>query len=148
MSTVATPMYEWKSLPWKKKNRAEDFQAPKAHLPSLSSWRCTYSSSPAKAAHETRMGKSPLLDPRKAKLLKEQEGKCPWCGLYFKHGDVLEIDHITALQFGGTRKWDNLRLLHGHCHDDKTATESLLEVPMTAAELSRSRVTGNSHARF
>ena len=30
---------------------------------------------------------------RKAKLLKLQLGKCPWCGLSFQEWDVLEVDH-------------------------------------------------------
>ncbi|WP_372364581.1 group II intron reverse transcriptase/maturase [Candidatus Uabimicrobium sp. HlEnr_7] len=68
-----------------------------------------------------RMGKSRILPPRKARLLKEQKGKCTWCGLHFKHGDILEIDHIVPLNHGGKSVLYNLQLLHGHCHDTKTA---------------------------
>jgi hypothetical protein len=40
-----------------------------------------------------RLQHYPLLTFRQAKLLKKQEGKCRWCRLYFKQGDMTEIDH-------------------------------------------------------
>jgi RNA-directed DNA polymerase len=40
-----------------------------------------------------RLQHYPLLTFRQAKLLKKQEGKCRWCRLYFKQGDMIEIDH-------------------------------------------------------
>jgi RNA-directed DNA polymerase len=48
----------------------------------------------------TRMGRHPEWSLKKAKLLKMQRGKCAYCGLYFKDGDLLEVDHIIpkALQ--------------------------------------------------
>ena len=71
----------------------------------------------------TRMGRHPDIPRREAILLKGQKGKCLWCGLYFKHGDVREIDHITPLSLGGEDVPHNRQLLHGHCHDAKTATD-------------------------
>lgn len=69
----------------------------------------------------TRMGKNPLMLKRTASLLKEQKGKCPHCGLHFKDGDVIELDHIIPKSKGGKDAYKNWQLLHRHCHDTKTA---------------------------
>ena len=66
------------------------------------------------------MGKHPEFPRSKAFLLKRQKGKCNHCGLYFKEGDSLELDHIIPKSNGGTNRRDNLQLLHKHCHHDKT----------------------------
>ena len=68
----------------------------------------------------SRMGKHPEFPRSKAFLLKRQKGKCNHCGLYFKEGDSLELDHIIPKSNGGTNRRDNLQLLHKHCHHDKT----------------------------
>lgn len=68
----------------------------------------------------TRMGRNPLLSFRKASLLKKQKGKCKLCNALFKEGDLLEIDHIIPTANGGKDTYDNLQLLHRHCHDKKT----------------------------
>lgn len=68
----------------------------------------------------TRMGKHPELKSSVAKLLKKQKGICNQCGLTFKPGDSIEIDHKMALQAGGKNEHDNLQALHNHCHDAKT----------------------------
>ena len=41
----------------------------------------------------------------------------------FREQDILEIDHIQAFALGGKDEWQNLQLLHGHCHDKKTAED-------------------------
>lgn len=69
----------------------------------------------------TRMGRSPDMPSRKASLLKGQKGICPWCCLHFRAGDLLETDHNIPRALGGKDEYRNLQLLHGHCHDDKTA---------------------------
>ncbi|BAZ07499.1 group II intron reverse transcriptase/maturase [Calothrix sp. NIES-3974] len=74
----------------------------------------------------TRMGSHPEMPTRVAILLKKQKGKCPWCGLTFKDGDVMEIDHITPKTLGGKDEYKNWQLLHRHCHDKKTATDGSL----------------------
>lgn len=74
----------------------------------------------------TRMGKSLELSTRKAKLLKKQSGKCQWCKLYFKQGDILEVDHVIPIKFSGGRSYENLQLLHGHCHDSKSTVDLML----------------------
>ena len=71
----------------------------------------------------SRLGRHPEISIRVAKLLKKQQGKCWGCGLNFKDGDKLEIDHIIAKKEGGKDVYNNLQLLHRHCHDEKTARD-------------------------
>jgi RNA-directed DNA polymerase len=63
----------------------------------------------------TRMGRNPLLAPRKARMLKEQQGKCGYCKLHFRHEDILEIHHVDGNHKNNQK--GNLMLIHGHCHD-------------------------------
>ncbi len=71
----------------------------------------------------SRLGTHPEMPHRKAKLLKQQKGKCPWCGLSFHDWDVLEVDHIIPRTIGGKDEYKNLQLLHRHCHDEKTSLD-------------------------
>ncbi len=71
----------------------------------------------------TRLGKHPEISYRTAKLLKLQKGKCAYCGLCFKDGDLIETDHKIPKAKGGKDTLDNLQLLHRHCHDNKTALD-------------------------
>ncbi len=73
----------------------------------------------------TRLGRQPDLRPRQAKLLKRQRGRCAWCHLFFKAGDRMELDHIIPKSLGGQEGYANWQLLHGHCHDQKTAGDQL-----------------------
>jgi RNA-directed DNA polymerase len=75
----------------------------------------------------SRLGEHPEMPSRKAKLLKQQKGKCTWCGLHFRDEDLLEVDHKNPLSSGGKDEWKNLQLLHRHCHDEKTATDGSLK---------------------
>ena len=75
----------------------------------------------------SRMGRHPELPNREAKLLKQQKGRCTHCGLTFREGDVMEVDHIIPKSIGGKDEWKNLQLLHRHCHDQKTAVD-LIEI--------------------
>lgn len=72
----------------------------------------------------TRMGRHPELSSRKAGLLKKQRGRCVLCKLYFRSEDVMEVDHKIAKALGGRDEWNNLQLLHRHCHDKKTREDS------------------------
>jgi RNA-directed DNA polymerase len=72
----------------------------------------------------SRMGKHPEVNGRVAALLKRQKGKCPECQLYFKEGDILEVDHAIPRSQGGKDEYVNLQLLHRHCHDTKTARDN------------------------
>lgn len=58
-----------------------------------------------------------------AQLLKKQRGRCEWCGLHFFPTDRVEVDHIIARRLGGRTIYGNLQLLHGHCHDAKSAQD-------------------------
>lgn len=71
----------------------------------------------------TRMGRYPDLSPTLSHLLKQQKGKCRICGLYFDEESVIEIDHILPKSLGGKDIYDNLQLLHRHCHHSKTAID-------------------------
>ena len=41
----------------------------------------------------------------------------------FREDDIIEEDHILARALGGKDEWENLQLLHGHWHDEKTALD-------------------------
>jgi RNA-directed DNA polymerase len=71
----------------------------------------------------TRMGKHPQVNQRVALLLKRQKGKCAHCQLFFKDRDLLEIDHKIPRSKGGKDEFNNLQLLHRHCHDVKSARD-------------------------
>jgi RNA-directed DNA polymerase len=75
-----------------------------------------------------RRGEYPETPNRVATLLKRQKGKCPHCGLYFTSTDIVEVDHIKPTSLGGKDTYDNLQLLHKHCHDTKTTTDGSLTV--------------------
>jgi RNA-directed DNA polymerase len=74
-----------------------------------------------------RLGKNPEMPSRKAKLLKQQKGKCPWCGLHFQEWDVLEVDHKIPRALSGKDEWKNLQLLHRHCHNEKATLDGNLK---------------------
>ncbi|MGH2413035.1 MAG: group II intron reverse transcriptase, partial [Microcystaceae cyanobacterium] len=71
----------------------------------------------------TRKGTHPEVPKQVATLLKRQKGKCNCCGLYFREEDVMEIDHITPQSKGGKDEYNNLQILHRHCHDRKTTED-------------------------
>jgi RNA-directed DNA polymerase len=73
-----------------------------------------------------RRGEYPKTPKRVATLIKKQKGKCPHCGLYFTSTDIVEVDHIKPTSLGGKDTYDNLQLLHKHCHDTKTALDGSL----------------------
>jgi RNA-directed DNA polymerase len=73
-----------------------------------------------------RLREYPGLSTRKGKLLKWQMGKCVYCGLYFKDGDLTEVDHIRPRWAGGKSAYSNWQLLHRHCHDKKTVEDLAL----------------------
>jgi RNA-directed DNA polymerase len=70
-----------------------------------------------------RLGNYPDCNVRIAKLLRKQKGTCWECGLYFKDGDLMEVDHIIPKEHGGKDAYYNWQLLHRHCHDKKTAED-------------------------
>ena len=62
-----------------------------------------------------RMGRYAGLPRWKAKLVKQQAGRCPSCGLYLQTGQVLEVHHRDRDR--RNNRYANLALVHGHCHD-------------------------------
>jgi RNA-directed DNA polymerase len=75
----------------------------------------------------SRMGTHPEVSTRVATLLKKQKGKCTQCGLIFRDEDRLEVDHIIPKSQKGKNSYNNLQLLHRHCHDTKTAEDRRIE---------------------
>jgi RNA-directed DNA polymerase len=72
-----------------------------------------------------RTGRHPELPGRVAWLLRAQQGRCAACHLAFTAADVWEVDHITPRAQGGEDRRSNWQLLHGHCHDAKTAADAV-----------------------
>jgi RNA-directed DNA polymerase len=64
-----------------------------------------------------RLKTHPMFNGVKGALLRNQQGKCRWCGLLFQDTDVIEIDHATPKSEGGGEELSNKCLLHRHCHD-------------------------------
>lgn len=59
----------------------------------------------------------------KIKLSKLQNHKCSLCQVLFVPGDILEVDHIIPKSIKGSNAISNLRLIHGHCHDQREMFE-------------------------
>lgn len=70
-----------------------------------------------------RTGKSPLIPPIKARLIKEQQGRCGLCGKTFLPGDIIERDHIIPKALGGLNRRNNVHVVHRYCHLEKTGNE-------------------------
>jgi len=70
-----------------------------------------------------RLGAHPQMPRQAAALLKRQQGKCAWCGLIFSGEERREIDHVVPVVRGGSHDLSNRQLLHGHCHDAKSARD-------------------------
>src|SRR5713101_8127563 len=68
-----------------------------------------------------RLRNHPMLKGTLARLLQKQQGKCRWCELLFRPGDLIEIDHITPKSEGGGEELSNKFALHRHCHDVRHA---------------------------
>jgi hypothetical protein len=103
----------------------------------------------------SRLGYHPEVPPTRATLLKRQKGRCTWCGLHFASvDDLMEVDHTVPRAIGGTDRTHNRQVLHGHCHDAKTAGTVLIVTgrPRRGAhdtgDPPRSGTRGNSHVPF
>ena len=64
-----------------------------------------------------RLKSHPMMHETKARLLQKQQGKCRWCELHFKDGDMLEVDHLDRNRTNNDLS--NKMLLHRHCHDER-----------------------------
>lgn len=69
-----------------------------------------------------RLSEYPLLTEQKKKLLKFQDGKCAHCGVRLTMTDKLEVHHKIPRCEGGKSNYDNLILIHLHCHDQLHST--------------------------
>ena len=79
-----------------------------------------------------RLKQHPLVNNEKAKLLQMQKGQCPRCGLYFRDGDQLEVDHSIPLALGGRDDRSNKWVYYRHCHDEKTVEDLAMIARNTA----------------
>jgi len=93
------------------------------------------------------MGTHPEVSTRVATLLKRQKGKCTYCGLTFRDGDKLEVDHIIPKAKKGKNSYDNLQLLHRHCHDVKTANDIKKERNLRNSQNSKTCTNDNGFIR-
>lgn len=69
----------------------------------------------------TRRGRSPDIEPRVARLLRRQQGRCVQCRLYFRDGDHLEVAYVNPNAIRGKQAYYNLMLLHHYCLNDSLA---------------------------
>jgi RNA-directed DNA polymerase len=70
-----------------------------------------------------RTGQSILIPGYKARLIKEQKGRCGICGDLFLPDDVIERDHIKPKALGGKNNRKNVHAVHRYCHLNKTKVE-------------------------
>ena len=68
-----------------------------------------------RGTRDTRLWLDTTKPRRVARLLKRQQGHYAHRGLRFTADDVLEVHHYDGNHTYNA--FDNLRLLHGHCHD-------------------------------
>ena len=71
-----------------------------------------------------RLGRDPTIPQRVARLIRKQCGRCGQCNLSFTSQEVLEVHHIDGNH--ANNKWENLQLLHGHCHNRIHATVKMV----------------------
>lgn len=71
----------------------------------------------------TRTGKSIMIPPIKARLIREQKGKCGLCGDFLLPDDIIERDHILPKALGGKNIRKNVHAVHRYCHLKKTKNE-------------------------
>src|SRR5260370_41097581 len=68
-----------------------------------------------------RLRNHPMLKTEQGILLRRCKGKCVSCGLQFRDGDILEVDHHIPRSLGGKDTLENKNTLHRHCHDQRHA---------------------------
>ena len=73
-----------------------------------------------------RLQKHMGLSRQMQSLLRKQKGLCALCELPLSTTDILEVDHKVPKFKGGTNSYENLQVLHGHCHDIKHSADEKL----------------------
>ena len=73
---------------------------------------------------------------QRKRFAEDHDCKCTSCKCYFRQNTyskgiyyVFEIDHILALQFGGSDTFVNLQPLCPSCHRDKSQHEAIVKKP-------------------
>lgn len=74
---------------------------------------------------EQRNSKYLTISTRVQNLLKRQKTKCALCHETFVSSDHMEVDHVVPKKHGGQDTYENLQLLHRHCHVKKTRNDNL-----------------------
>jgi len=69
-----------------------------------------------------RQGRRHIKKEVREEVVKCQENKCNLCNSTLSK--YFQIDHITALQYGGTDEFDNLQALCCECHCKKSIIEN------------------------
>lgn len=67
--------------------------------------------------HEPRRS---LTDHQRAEFFLSRGGKCACCTRRIMGGELWHLDHIIALENGGTNDPSNLQVLCANCHKTKT----------------------------
>jgi RNA-directed DNA polymerase len=88
-----------------------------------------------------RRGEYPGTPTRMATLLERQQGICNHCRLSFTSEDLVEVDPIIPRVLGGKDMYNNLQLLHKHCHDKKSSVDGSNSKTAKAAYAERLRKT-------
>lgn len=73
--------------------------------------------------HEPRID---LTDKQKAKLFLDRGGRCHRCTRKLRPADKWSVEHLIALENGGTNDWDNLDLCCSWCKPKKDAEDHAL----------------------
>lgn len=69
-----------------------------------------------------RLKSHPMMRRKLARLLQKQQGKCRWCELTFRDGDLIEIDHLDGNHENDVPS--NQMAIHRHCHDERHSKPS------------------------
>ena len=65
-----------------------------------------------------------LTDQQKAKLFLERGGRCHRCFRKLSARDVWIVEHVQALQNGGTNEWANLAVTCAWCFPEKNKEDA------------------------
>jgi RNA-directed DNA polymerase len=65
-----------------------------------------------------QLAKKVYLIYKKQIVWRKQKALCPVCNQYLNplQPDMIDLHHVIPRKDGGTDKYDNLKLLHEHCH--------------------------------
>lgn len=61
-----------------------------------------------------------MTPQRMARIFADRDGRCHICTREIRPGDDWQVDHVIALEAGGSDEDDNLAPACDHCHSEKT----------------------------